>query len=108
MKTYSFISKKPIKLKDGTSFNANSRFEVNGFLSNSLKVMLAKHIDTDREFKLSVAGYLYMVSKKAPSITTMRSWESDGIAKSVFGKRVELDGMDEYGSPSWFLVMGLI
>ena len=33
---------------------------------------------------------------------------SDGIAKSVLGKRVEPDGYDQYGSPSWLLVAGLI
>jgi len=45
---------------------------------------------------------------KAPSIKTMQNWSDQGIAKSVLGNRVEPDGFDPEGSPSWMLVMGII
>ena len=45
---------------------------------------------------------------KPPTIKTMEKWSESGIARSVFGKKVEPDGYDSEGSPSWLLVMGLI
>jgi len=43
-----------------------------------------------------------------PSVRTMEKWSDDGIAKSVLGAKVELDGWDDEGSPSWALAMGLV
>lgn len=43
-----------------------------------------------------------------PSTKTLEKWSGDGIAKSVLGAKVELDGWDDQGSPSWVLAMGLI
>ena len=53
---------------------------------------------------------LHKYVKGASKIPSMRSLEkmADGIAKSVLGKRVEPDGYDPYGSPSWLLVVGII
>lgn len=45
---------------------------------------------------------------RAPNVKTMEKWSFDGIAKSIGGKKVEPDGYDENGLPSWFLVLGLI
>ena len=45
---------------------------------------------------------------KAPTIATMERWMHDCVARSVSGARVEPDGYDEHGSPSWILVLGLI
>ena len=45
---------------------------------------------------------------RAPTFATMEKWVNDGVARSVLGKRVEPDGHDENGSPSWLLVLGLI
>jgi hypothetical protein len=45
---------------------------------------------------------------KAPSIKTLEQYCENGISKSVLGKTVEPDGYDEYGSPSWCLVMGIM
>ena len=44
----------------------------------------------------------------APSIATMEKWSSNGIAKSLLGAKVEPDGWDSDGSPSWMLAMGMI
>ena len=45
---------------------------------------------------------------KAPSISTMEKWLDDGSAKSILGERVEPDGVDCHGSPSWMLALGII
>lgn len=45
---------------------------------------------------------------KAPSIKTLEKWSDDGMSKSVLGAKVEPDGWDAAGSPSWMLAMGLI
>jgi len=45
---------------------------------------------------------------RAPSVSTLEKWSNDGVCKSVLGKRVEPDGEDENGSPSWLLALGLI
>ena len=46
--------------------------------------------------------------KKMPSISQLQKQELDGVCSTVNGKRVEPDGIDEFGAPSWLLVLGLI
>lgn len=48
------------------------------------------------------------VDIKVPSLKTMERWDSDGFCKSVGGEKVEPDGWDSNGMPSWLLVMGMI
>ena len=50
----------------------------------------------------------YFTKFKAPSLKTMEKWSDDGVAKSMLGQRVEPDGFDSEGSPSWMLVVGII
>lgn len=45
---------------------------------------------------------------KEPSMRVLGRWVDDGIAKSIRGKRVEPDGHDSDGFPSWLLVLGII
>ena len=45
---------------------------------------------------------------KPPSMKQLQNMDSAGIAKSVTGKRVDLDGHGPDGAPSWLLAMGLI
>lgn len=45
---------------------------------------------------------------RAPSVAKLEKWSNDGVCLSVLGKRVEPDGEDEHGSPSWLLALGLI
>jgi hypothetical protein len=45
---------------------------------------------------------------KAPSVNAMEKWLDDGVAKSILGKRVETDGYDSDGSPSWLLALEYI
>lgn len=59
-------------------------------------------VSTEKLFKC-VKG-----ATKPPSFSKLEKMSDVGVASSVLGKRVEPDGTDEYGSPSWILVMGLI
>ena len=45
---------------------------------------------------------------KSPSISTMRKWMNDGIARATDGCKIEPDGICEHGHPSWILAKGLI
>lgn len=45
---------------------------------------------------------------KAPSIKTLMKQEFDGVCKTPAGKRVEPDGHDSEGYPSWLLIAGVI
>ena len=47
-------------------------------------------------------------TKKPPSITTLKKWDSNGNCKAIDGCKVEPDGTCPHGSPSWLLAMGLI
>lgn len=55
-----------------------------------------------------VSANFATIGLKMPSLATLERYSSEGIAKSVFGEKVECDGWDAHGSPSWFLVAGLI
>lgn len=45
---------------------------------------------------------------REPSISTLEKWNDDGVCKSIGGERVEPDGWDSKGSPSWMLAIGII
>lgn len=46
--------------------------------------------------------------EKQPSIRRLESMSNDGVCETPLGNRTEPDGHDEYGCPSWLLVMGVI
>lgn len=60
----------------------------------------------------TIAGRTFNVDRyfgmKTPSLKTLEKWSDEGIAKSVGGKKVEPDGWDSNGTPSWLLVFGII
>ena len=45
---------------------------------------------------------------KLPGMRSLEKWGMDSVCKSIGGKRVEPDGWDENGTPSWLLAMGLM
>ena len=46
---------------------------------------------------------------KAPSINQIMKWDWDnGVCKTPAGKKVEPDGYDSEGFPSWQLIIGVI
>ena len=57
---------------------------------------------------LSVKGKA-MLFRKCPSAKSLaRMSDEEGVCTTVTGARVEPDGRDLYGAPSWLLVLGLI
>lgn len=96
--------KKELKLKDGTVFPVGTELNIGNFI-NDRSVEVSSE---GRDMRIRTTTLAYLMGKKAPSINTLQRWSDDGVAKSVLGKRIEPDGHDEYGSPSWLLVMGLI
>lgn len=61
----------------------------------------------DRKARYQTAP-AWMKQVALPSAETLREWESNGIAETPTGYEVEPDGHGPDGSPSWFLVLGLI
>ena len=45
---------------------------------------------------------------QTPSLKTLEKWEDEGHCKTPAGKFTEPDGHDEYGFPSWLLILGYI
>lgn len=45
---------------------------------------------------------------RAPSLKSLEKWYNEGYCKSIAGERVEPDGWDSKGTPSWFLALSLI
>lgn len=43
-----------------------------------------------------------------PTLRTLEKWSNDGIARSTMGAKVEPDGTDANGAPSWLLALGMI
>ena len=50
----------------------------------------------------------HYLGMSVPTVKTLEKWSESGICKSVFGKKVEPDGTDPEGAPSWLLALGLI
>ena len=56
-----------------------------------------------------IVAYKYVKGfPKPPTMEKMMKWQEDGFCKSILGERVEPDGIDAQGSPSWLLALGFI
>ncbi len=64
-------------------------------------------VQTDDGRRIVTADFK-AVGFKAPGLATLERYSDAGVAKSVFGARVEPDGWDASGSPSWMLAIGII
>lgn len=91
----------PVTLKDQTVIPAKTKV-VDWCPSNSSAGLI--RLETGNVVRIRNA----FRSKAPKSMKTLEKWAENGVAKSVLGKRVEPDGYDDEGSPSWLLVFGLI
>ena len=101
--------KKEMKFKDGTSLPAGTMVNVS-FHKDNPRVALVSTTIGERAYRVrpsSLHKYLPGFTKP-PSVSTMEKWSDDGVAKSVGGERVEPDGWDSDGTPSWMLVQGIV
>ncbi len=100
-----FTNIKQINLKDGRKFPAGSTCQLS-FDGKTTLVQITIENDT---FKVNCKSLPYYFTRfKLPSIRTLEKWTDEGMGKSLLGQTVELDGFDANGSPSWFLVFGLV
>jgi len=97
------------KLKDGSIIPVGTKVIV-WFDTTNCRSMFVESFYDDRVYKLSISnGYKHLSGfTKPPGMKAMENWSDSGIAKSVLGKKVENDGVDEYNSPSWMMVLGII
>jgi hypothetical protein len=106
MKTYSV--KREIKLKSGEVLNIGDTLEFIQCINDGRSVEVNSP-KLGRQLKLGMISFATKVlGKKVPSLSTMEKWSDDGIARSVQGQKVEPDGFDGDGFPSWMLVVGII
>ena len=93
-------TKRQINLKDGTEIPKGTVLE---YVRHGIVVSCGVFRMGEREI---VMRYRSLV--KEPSVATLEKWSENGIAKSVFGAKVEPDGYGQHGEPSWMLAAGLI
>jgi hypothetical protein len=98
------ILNKQMNWKDGSSFPIKAECDVIFDQSNIAQICYSGDIKRMHVTKL----YLYFSEFEKPSIEELMEQSNDGICQSICGERVEPDGYDEYGSPSWLLAMGCI
>ena len=100
-------TRKEIKLKDGTVIPASTpitiRFKGNGSCYAVITTPTRDFITHARNLPSFAKGI-----SKCPSMAELERQSNDGICDSVLGERVEPDGWDCHGSPSWLLVLGVI
>jgi len=91
---------KNIGLRSGETLTKGTQVSVRAIPGNDHVCIVNNGI---RDIKLSYTSVF-----KMPSERCLMQGANDGICKTPIGKRVEPDGHDEYGYPSWLLILGLI
>lgn len=63
-----------------------------------------------RDFRVRARNLSFYFPKnfKTPTLRTLEKWATDGVARSMLGRKVEPDGWDSDNSPSWLLALGLV
>lgn len=88
-----------VKLKSGEVLKKGTPIFVAP--TNDDTICLASFGTTDYKFRWSTVI-------RPPSIETLMEQEMDGVCDSIRGCRVEPDGHDDHGYPSWLLALGVI
>lgn len=99
-------SKREIRTKGGTVFDKGHSFDVQPGANR------AKCISQESDARV-VIPYVLMHKffggfKQQPTTQTLMKWENNAFCKTPRGEKVELDGHDHDGFPSWALIMGLV
>ena len=94
-------TQKEIRFIDGTILAKGTSVLVEPRPTSDSKCVIAT--DSGQRYTLGWGSII-----KPPTLPTIGKYCQNGYAKTPFGKRVEPDGYDEYGAPSWPLVMGFI
>jgi hypothetical protein len=93
------ITKKEIRLKTGETLPAGLPVTFNETFAQICVVTDSNNVP----HRVRVTSAF-----KSPSLRTLEKASMDGICPSVGGEKVEPDGWDSKGSPSWLLALGMI
>jgi hypothetical protein len=99
--------KAELSLKSGNKVPAGTEFTFE--FHNSGVRLHAPGLEKPIRLSYSLAHKYFDEFEKPPSIAKItRDEQQYGVCETPLGNRVEPDGHDEYGAPSWMLVMGVI
>jgi hypothetical protein len=96
--------KRVLKLKSGKEYSEGTKFNLK-FTEPSGRMILVDSDGVEIRFGGRLDSYFGI---KVPSEKTLMKWDSDGYSKSIAGKKVEPDGWDSEGTPSWLVLLGYI
>ena len=99
-----------IRTKSGTEFKSGERVSVSWQQGKPSYTFIESVDNPGNKLVISTAnvGKTLHGYPKAPGIKALEKWSDDGVAKSILGNRVEPDGWDHEGSPSWLLALSMI
>jgi len=109
--TKTYLAARDIKFKDGSVIPARAPVTVTyrGDLFAILTHGGVQHTTKVRNLPgvRNTAGLLKGFPK-APSLSQLEKWTSEGYSKTPSGEKVEEDGYGSDGAPSWHLIWGVI
>lgn len=99
-----------IKLKGGRIIPANTEVEVSFLEKDSdTNISIANR---DRLCNIRHNGLTSLVRIisvfERPDMETLEEWNNDAVCETPLGNRTEPDGYDEFGAPSWLMVLGFM
>ena len=97
-----------IPWKDGTETAIGVAVEVEFNKDNPRVANLVLADKTKKVIKVERLHHFLKGFAKPPGMRTLERYSMDSVCKSIYGKRVEPDGWDADGSPSWLLALGII
>ncbi len=90
---------KDVKLKDGTTLQKGVTVTVSPAPTCLLDVVTPE----GRNLKLKYTSIF-----KPPTLKQLEKWDWEGYCMTPAGKKVEPDGIDSEGYPSWMRILGII
>ncbi len=97
-----YVTISTIPWKDGTVTPTGARVTVT-FIQSTPYLAEIWFNDSCHRIHISRLHRLLKGFPKPPSISALTKMATTGVARSVLGKRVEPDGWDTEGAPSWLL-----
>lgn len=97
---------KEFTAKDGTVIPAGSELKVDW--KGGTKPFVTIESAGIQDLRTKNKNVALLLGIHIPDMDELEEESNDGVCSSVLGESVEPDGYDQYGSPSWLLVYGVI
>lgn len=98
MITLNVTIKKTFKNKSGETFEVGERVKCTP-INNGAFLIESSDKKCRMPYKMA---YMYLTKfKKEPSLKTLEKYTWNGYSTTPLGEKVEVDGNDKYGFPSW-------